>query len=408
MKLKLNKNNNLNLELSNIQKNKIDSLYIVECPRINAFEIAKSVLYAGDNLKRIRISGVNEIGPFSVIDDFSKLKGINITGEEIETPIILGSYYITDWVLESEYNRVKSAFSTVSNNLNIYFSNNITKIAYDSGTNYIHFTETTVPDITNKTFDLGDFDIIYVGNGSSYYNDQLIVERYKEAWSQYSNKIRPWFNYSINLPNNYTYTPYIMSDGIEYLNLHYSINGNTDFLVDGSFVFKPNGDYSLYGSSSSGFKGTESGLSFYVSDKTGEPGSGEIKLESDGSYLDSDIEAVYRANLKTLNFYKNGQTIKSLTNRTSLGGNITLFGDDNATFVGKLYYVKVSEGNDVMLNLIPCYTTIDDNVFAGLYDTVNDEFYTSVNYWCPESIRYIGAETEGDNIITENYDNLIY
>lgn len=57
-------------------------------------------------------------------------------------------------------------------------------------------------------------------------------------------------------------------------------------------------------------------------------------------------------------------------------GNTTPNWTDGYPMNGKIYYLKIYEGNTLVVNLIPAYRYADDTV--GFYDNVNDKFYTSI------------------------------
>lgn len=60
-------------------------------------------------------------------------------------------------------------------------------------------------------------------------------------------------------------------------------------------------------------------------------------------------------------------------------GNATPGWTDSYPMNGKIYYLKIYEGNTLVVNLIPAYRYADDTV--GFYDNINDKFYTSItNY----------------------------
>lgn len=60
-------------------------------------------------------------------------------------------------------------------------------------------------------------------------------------------------------------------------------------------------------------------------------------------------------------------------------GNTTPGWTDSYPMNGKIYYLKIYEGNTLVVNLIPAYRYADDTV--GFYDNINDKFYTSItNY----------------------------
>lgn len=404
MKIKLK--NLTRLNLSDIErKGDIESLYVTECTGVNTFSILKGIIdTSGYKLNRIRVDRINAYDRFKYIKAVSLMNGFDDSGGNISTPVFMGDYHVSDWVLESEKNDVESKFGANSN-LRIFYESGI---AYDFGFEYIHFIESEVPDISIRTFDLGDFETIYVGDGSSYYHDQAILRLYKEAWPEYSSKIDTWFNHNINLPSDYTYTPFILSDGKNYLDINQYLGNNNDFLIDASFVLKPTGEYSLYGNAASGFKATQDGLYFTFSVGSSEK---SINLEPNNpSFINSDMEAVYRVNLRSKELYKNGTKLSETGgDREIQEGPITLFGNSESVFMGKLYYLKVLEGESMLRkNLIPCYKTQGAEVIPGFYDTVGLVFYSVSTYWCPEVERHLVVEDGyGDFLQTENGDNII-
>jgi len=46
-------------------------------------------------------------------------------------------------------------------------------------------------------------------------------------------------------------------------------------------------------------------------------------------------------------------------------------------FIGKIYYFNVKDGDNLVIDLVPCYRKADH--VAGFYDLINDEFYTTIN-----------------------------
>lgn len=398
MKLKLK--NNPNLVLNSIQgASNIESLYITVCPKVNSYAISKSIVGAsGNKLTKIRLDRLNVNDSYSELMKYSTLKGMNDDGTEAPKPYLSGTWTLTDWILQSERDTIDSSFGPELTVRNLGIA---TDFEY-SGDQCIHFTSSSVPDISHKTFDLADFDRIYIGDGSSHYNDEAAISLYKAAWPEYSSKMMTWFSYLIEttLSQYYTYVPYILSDRVAYLDPSYTIGDDTELLVDASFVLKPTGDYVLYGSTESGFKGTSDGLYYYLGTQANPY---PVQLESGDSYLESDTEAVYIASAAGVS--KNGITIYPGGTRKPLGGGIKLFGDSGSKFMGKIYYLQISEGDTVVRNYIPVYENATD--LPGLYDTVTGDFISSSHYWYPGATRYLVSEGL-DLIITEDgNDNII-
>lgn len=65
-------------------------------------------------------------------------------------------------------------------------------------------------------------------------------------------------------------------------------------------------------------------------------------------------------------FVQSNNTIK-LFNEPSVNG--------EQIFEGRFYFFKLKEGNTLVRNMIPCYRISDNEI--GMYDTVNDVFYTN-------------------------------
>ena len=99
--------------------------------------------------------------------------------------------------------------------------------------------------------------------------------------------------------------------------------------------------------------------------------SGEATFEIDMNYNSS-------SHIKTLTV--NGNTTTKTQTATIANSNQTLklfkAGNSNSLyFIGKMYYFKLYVDNNLIWDLIPCYR-VSDNV-RGLYDIVNNKFYTN-------------------------------
>lgn len=72
------------------------------------------------------------------------------------------------------------------------------------------------------------------------------------------------------------------------------------------------------------------------------------------------------------NFYNYDTTISDFTSTKT----ITLLRTNTVGFKGKIYKFKLYDGNNIVRNFVPCYRKSDNE--AGMYDTVNNIFYTNV------------------------------
>lgn len=388
-------------------KEKVESIYIRNCSdEVRNFDIIKTILNTQYNtLQEINIDKINVTDDFSTLSKISNLGGIDDNGNHTTRPIIFGSYYINDWVLNSQKEQV---LIKLPETLETKFLH----IAQDFGYVYIYFTDETPPNLSDFTnFSLDDYNTIYVGDGSSYYHDLKIKNEYCRKWGdEYSNKIDLWFvhnceDYFYN--TQYTYSPYLLSDGINSITPQgYILSNNTElFLIDVSFVFPSNSGYSVYGNKNSGFVGDEGGLKFTIENTTN-------FLENNSDFLTSDTETLYE--FRNGNFYKNLIQITNNSNSNIENGQITIFGDENSKFVGKVYYIKLIN-NNIVKELIPCYKTKNSDIIPGLYDKYTETFYSGNDtFWSlttdsvGEVKRYLSFGISGlDRIITENNDSII-
>lgn len=108
-----------------------------------------------------------------------------------------------------------------------------------------------------------------------------------------------------------------------------------------------------------------------------------------GDYITTDIDldtlGKYTVNLNFSNnraFMIDGDlvanlSIISLSNMPNIGifAQITNYGPNYCSY--KIYNVQISQENTITRNFIPCYRKSDNK--PGLYDTINDVFYTNAN-----------------------------
>lgn len=185
---------------------------------------------------------------------------------------------------------------------------------------------------------------------------------------------------------------------LEYQEVEYIENTGTSYIDTG---FKPNNNTRTYIRFYAGTLGTnvraifgsrdatnynDSYTSFYLGSNTTSTGRMRVdyyNTNSNNVYLfpntsdKTEYELDYNKNIVTLN----GATHTFTPQTFNSNNNIFLFTcnsggiADNRMMIGKIYACKIWDNEVLIRDLIPCYR-ISDNVI-GLYDIVNDVFYTN-------------------------------
>lgn len=193
-------------------------------------------------------------------------------------------------------------------------------------------------------------------------------------------KEKPW-GMNINerdteegLPAEYQQVEYIQSSGTQYIDTEVVPSDEIGLYVD----FQPLSTGTIFGAI------TQKSVGYYginmISSKF------EVYWEkSIGKYSSFDYNTRYdvKFNFENSNkFYINTEEICNLPSTDNITNNtIHVFKLNGGTtsytqyISAKLYGLKVTDGDTLVRNFIPCYR-ISDNVI-GLYDTVNDVFYTN-------------------------------
>ena len=198
---------------------------------------------------------------------------------------------------------------------------------------------------------------------------------------------------NIILPEEYQQVEYIESTGAQYIDTDVKPTNNTVVEIKYASNLDASSYFMLYGSRTS--VSSNDKHSFYKESNTGYyAGFGGDNLSGSGIYNTSSTE---------LHTIKNGArglyvddilitTYQNYTFNSTLS--MYLFGLnqantlDSRTFKGKIYSCKIYEDSSLIRDFIPCYSKTDNVV--GLYDIVNDVFYTN---------RGTGEFIEGDDIL---------
>ena len=185
------------------------------------------------------------------------------------------------------------------------------------------------------------------------------------------------------LPDEYKQVEYIESSGTQYIDTGFVPNQNTRTVIDfmptstsspfifGSRLGYNNNAYDLY-TFSNKFRDD------YANTNYGNESSQPFPKSANKRYLfdkNKNHSIMYEENVQ---FYDHTFTEKTI----NLSFNMFLFGlNDNGSIrssniaMMKLYSCKIYDNGILVRDFVPCYRIDDDEV--GLYDTVNDIFYTN-------------------------------
>lgn len=177
------------------------------------------------------------------------------------------------------------------------------------------------------------------------------------------------------LPFGYIELAYLQSSGTQYIDTGYKPNQNTRIVMDSQLNSTPNGNVFLFGARGNG--AVQMFELVYIA-STG--------FRADyGSSIASFGSSVGATELLHLDFNKNSATLndkvtKTLTSSTfNSPVNLVLFcvnsnGSKSSYASMKLYSFQIYDNGTIVRDYIPC---IDPNGSVGLYDLVNEKFYTN-------------------------------
>lgn len=187
-----------------------------------------------------------------------------------------------------------------------------------------------------------------------------------------------------NFANHYTNLEYIESTGTQYINTGYIPTSMTDMEIEFAYIGTNDAStsvwYPICGERSGG---GSTYLGFWVN-------RNDFKIAVNYGVYDSgnsstqSISRNARFNLKNSGskFYLNGNMFTSSTTQVTKGTTpIYIFtigngsGVENRHVLMKLYSFKIYENNVLVRNMLPCIRNSDNTV--GLYDLVNNKFYTN-------------------------------
>ena len=190
----------------------------------------------------------------------------------------------------------------------------------------------------------------------------------------------------ITVPSEYTLLDYIETRNTGYMNINYFPNDNTNYEVCCQLNYSQKADGSVFGCRTSPGSADEFIVWFNNNSnqptETISPRRGIIST-SPYTYTVAGSSFPWRTiSLSNKVFSIDGSTKYTYTNTYPQSAlSLYLFvmnsnnSDDTRGFYGRLKYLKISENNVLMKHLVPVSRKRDGIV--GMYDLVNDEFYSN-------------------------------
>ena len=250
----------------------------------------------------------------------------------------------------------------------------------------------------DKSIDADNYDKIinYIPSFSKKYEGKFIIEKndlkytnkLDEKELEYIKKLNikeSLYTSSKLLPNEYKQVEYIESTGIQYIDTKYLANQDT--VIETKYSFTKNLSGFLYGTRqdlSSNFycflyKEDYKGIRFDYNYERSNCFNSEVNT---AHIVKQDKNKYYIDNIYTGEFSYSNFT--STCNMFLFAGNTNGYIDSKS--FARLYYCKIWDASELVRNFVPCYSTtkvIDVNGkecpsgTVGLYDMVNNDFYTN-------------------------------
>lgn len=325
-------------------------------------------------------------------DDIASISSqIYLNGEEV---------YSVDVTNLNTYNIVYSATDNDGNTV----SATRTVIVRDNEAPVISVPNETVININNvDSFNLLDGVIItdnYDADVAIKVDSELdnVVGNYVVTYTAVDSSLnqsieRRIINVTDSLPSSYQYLNYIMSNGNQYIIFDYAVKTNTELRLDFEFVENQNtytdsANNSFIGrdnissintfTSNFGSKVSQNKQIYFWLDTTYASGATTYVQKYD-SVLNRSIMSLKSGSVN----FKGIQTTTAVKSNNN-SSNLVLFGtlvSDGITMAPfnrydiKLYGFKIYEDEVLIKDMVPCYHK--DNGIVGLYDIVNNKFYSS-------------------------------
>ena len=375
--------------------------------------------------KAFNASGITDTSDYKYFDN-TTIKNLNIEGVEgeffvnIEKRSVVSydgfeyegkTYYTLNQLPDSLYN-------VEYNNTNNWDSS---KDSFDIEYNEVEEGKyrITVSNIDYKSGNINKWQVKYkkeeeqewkTTNNSSFTIDEVGNYRVKIANNNTESREKQIMAKSLFLPSEYQQVEYIESTGTQYIDTGVVANSTMKIdlkcrCLESSFVF---------GSRSSASSGY-SGLTFESNNPVNVRWGNSILVNDDQYVVNQD----YIVHIENGNSSINNKSSQTSYGDSFFNGNIYLFAiNNNSTSSSinlsqygknRIYYFKIYDGNNEIRNFVPCYRKSDNK--PGLYDLVNNEFYTNhgtgefeipANYQQVEYIESTGTQYIDTGVIANS------
>lgn len=180
-----------------------------------------------------------------------------------------------------------------------------------------------------------------------------------------------YINNTSILPSEYTQVDYIQSTGTQFIDMGIVGNQDTKFELSITPTSLSNVRHVL-----GNIVTSTAGISFNIANSDGAISRWGNDRITRNSGLETNVN--YLISISQNGYYVNNNLWwKPTINNFTTNGNLYLFAANGSTsrYAGKLYYCQVYDNNTLVRDFVPCYRNSDNEV--GLYDLVNDVFYTN-------------------------------
>lgn len=185
------------------------------------------------------------------------------------------------------------------------------------------------------------------------------------------------------LPNEYQYVEYLESTGTQYINTGFIPTTTTNMEIDFKYLGSGTSSWVPICGERSGNSSTYLNFFIKATNLKITPNYAGFDPGNNSGFDPITVGVRYKLKNQGGNFYLDDELKDSTTNTLTVGttpiyvfaiGN-TSSGVDSRQLYMQLYSFKIFNDNELMMNLIPAYRKSDK--VRGLYDTVNDTFYTN-------------------------------
>lgn len=187
-----------------------------------------------------------------------------------------------------------------------------------------------------------------------------------------------------NIPSEYTQLEYIQTTGNEYINTGVYPTANTKVTADFQVIEK------------------KYGFELHIFGAWDDNNRIRATISCNNTFDTSNVDATFS---QTSNLFARTQVTSLPKSPYNKNGNnqICIFSQGDTQYSGiiKLYNLKIYESDILIRNFIPCFRNSDN--ICGLYDIINNIFYTNENQLPSEYQRVEYIESTGTQYINTEY-----